>query len=345
MPDMRGKTVVVTGGNSGIGYETAAALAAMGARVIVTARNADKGRAAVGASRRALGGEGPIQLVVFDLADLASVRRGAAEILEQAPRLDVLVNNAGLIQTRRSETVDGFETTFAMNHLGPVPPHQPASRPPDGIGAGADRQRGLDGACRRPPRHALRRPPDHPPLPGHARLRAVEAGQHPLHRRARPAARGYGCHGQLPPSRHGAHRLRGRRRRPGPARLRASRSPRPSSSRRPRGPGRRSTWPLRPRSRASAAKYFVKCKAQPAQALGAGPRGGPRLWQVSEELVGLAPAQGQLSACGSWSPARRGPSAGPRSRCSRGGATRWWRPPATPALLAGLPAVQSCPST
>jgi NAD(P)-dependent dehydrogenase (short-subunit alcohol dehydrogenase family) len=120
---MQGKTVVVTGGNSGIGYETALALSAMGARVIVTARNADKGRAAVAAindaAQAAVDGSAAVQLVVFDLADLASVRRGAAEILELAPRLDVLVNNAGLIQTLRSETVDGYETTFAVNHLGP----------------------------------------------------------------------------------------------------------------------------------------------------------------------------------------------------------------------------------
>lgn len=122
MPDMEGKTVVVTGGNSGIGFETAAALAAMGARVIVTARNADKGRAAVSALTQRIGGGlggGTVQLVVFDLADLSSVRRGAAEILEQAPRLEVLVNNAGVVLSERAETVDGFEATLAINHLGP----------------------------------------------------------------------------------------------------------------------------------------------------------------------------------------------------------------------------------
>jgi NAD(P)-dependent dehydrogenase (short-subunit alcohol dehydrogenase family) len=119
VPDMKGKTVVVTGANSGIGFETAAGLAAMGARVVVTARNADKGRAAVSAITQRLGGDAQVQLVVFDLADLASVRRGAAEILELAPRLDVLVNNAGLILTERAETVDGYEATFATNHLGP----------------------------------------------------------------------------------------------------------------------------------------------------------------------------------------------------------------------------------
>jgi NAD(P)-dependent dehydrogenase (short-subunit alcohol dehydrogenase family) len=119
VPDMQGKTVVVTGGNSGIGFETAAALASMGARVLITARNADKGRAAVASITQRLQGEGQVQLVVFDLADLASVRRGAAEILEQTPRLDVLVNNAGLVLTERAETVDGYEATFAINHLGP----------------------------------------------------------------------------------------------------------------------------------------------------------------------------------------------------------------------------------
>ena len=119
MPDMKGKTVVVTGGNSGIGFETAVALASMGARVLVTARHADKGRGAVSAITQRLGGDAQVQLVVFDLADLASVRQGAAEILEQAPRLDVLVNNAGLVLTERAETVDGYEATLATNHLGP----------------------------------------------------------------------------------------------------------------------------------------------------------------------------------------------------------------------------------
>ena len=119
MPDMEGKTAVVTGGSSGIGFETAIALASMGARVLITARNADKARAAVASMSQRLQGKGQVQLVVFDLGDLASVRRGAAEILEQTPRLDVLVNNAGLVLSERSETVDGYEATFAINHLGP----------------------------------------------------------------------------------------------------------------------------------------------------------------------------------------------------------------------------------
>ncbi len=117
--DMQGKTVVVTGANSGIGFETAATLAGMGARVVVTARNADKGREAAAAIGARAGRDGAAQLVVFDLGDLASVRRGADEILDQVPRLDVLVNNAGVVLTERTETVDGYEATFAVNHLGP----------------------------------------------------------------------------------------------------------------------------------------------------------------------------------------------------------------------------------
>jgi len=116
---MQGKTVVVTGGNSGIGLETAAALGAMGARVVITARNQARGEAARAALAQRIGAAGSVELAVFDLADLSSVRTGAAEILERCPTLDVLVNNAGLILTTRTETVDGYEATLAINHLGP----------------------------------------------------------------------------------------------------------------------------------------------------------------------------------------------------------------------------------
>jgi NAD(P)-dependent dehydrogenase (short-subunit alcohol dehydrogenase family) len=120
--DMTAKTVVVTGGTSGIGLATAVALGQMGARVIITGRSAERGAAArqVIAERIAgAGGTGTVELAVFDLADLSSVRAGAAELLGRAPQLDVLVNNAGLVLSERSETVDGFESTFAINHLGP----------------------------------------------------------------------------------------------------------------------------------------------------------------------------------------------------------------------------------
>jgi NAD(P)-dependent dehydrogenase (short-subunit alcohol dehydrogenase family) len=119
---MQGKTVLVTGGNSGIGFETAASLGALGARVLITARNPARGEAAVKALTErvgAAGAGGSVELVVFDLADLSSVRTGAKEILDRCPTLDVLVNNAGLILTDRAVTVDGYEATFAINHLGP----------------------------------------------------------------------------------------------------------------------------------------------------------------------------------------------------------------------------------
>jgi NAD(P)-dependent dehydrogenase (short-subunit alcohol dehydrogenase family) len=116
---MKGKTVVVTGGNSGIGLETAVALGLKGARVIITARNPARGAAAVNEIARRIGGAGSVELVVFDLADLSSVRRGAREIVDTCPRVDVLINNAGLILSERTLTTDGYESTFAINHLGP----------------------------------------------------------------------------------------------------------------------------------------------------------------------------------------------------------------------------------
>jgi NAD(P)-dependent dehydrogenase (short-subunit alcohol dehydrogenase family) len=119
---MDGRTVVITGANSGVGKATAVALAAAGAgagaQTVITARSESRGLSALADIRRASGSD-RVDLEVFDLADLASVRRGAARILDRYDQIDVLVNNAGLVQSDRSETVDGYETTFAVNHLGP----------------------------------------------------------------------------------------------------------------------------------------------------------------------------------------------------------------------------------
>jgi len=115
---MDGRTVVVTGGNSGIGKATATALARAGARVVVTARHQGRGRQAVGDIRRDAGSDA-VDLALFDLADLSSVRSGAAELLGRYGRIDVLVNNAGVVLSDRTETVDGYEATFAVNHLAP----------------------------------------------------------------------------------------------------------------------------------------------------------------------------------------------------------------------------------
>ena len=118
VPSMDGKTVIITGGNSGIGKAAATELARAGARVVITARSLERGTAAV-AAIRAASGSSDVELSVFDLGDLSSVRSGAADLLARCPSIDVLCNNAGLILTTRTLSADGYEATFAINHLGP----------------------------------------------------------------------------------------------------------------------------------------------------------------------------------------------------------------------------------
>ncbi|KAH7972288.1 retinol dehydrogenase 14 [Rhipicephalus sanguineus] len=113
-----GKTALVTGGSSGIGYETAKALASRGARVIFTCRNMQLGRKALDSMIEASGG-GDIVLKHLDLSSLGSVRRLAYDILDSEPRLDLLVNNAGrAAPPQRTLTDDDLETTIQSNHLG-----------------------------------------------------------------------------------------------------------------------------------------------------------------------------------------------------------------------------------
>lgn len=115
---MKDKTVLVTGASQGIGKYTALALAAQGARVAIVARNVERGTAALQEISRASGSE-KIELFVADLSSLAEVRRLAAEFKARHSRLDVLVNNAGLLLPTRCVTVDGVEETFAVNHVAP----------------------------------------------------------------------------------------------------------------------------------------------------------------------------------------------------------------------------------
>ena len=112
-----GKTVLITGGNTGIGKATAIALARSGGRVVFTSRDREKGQRACEEIRRAAGNEA-VECMHLDLASLTSVRAFAAEFLARYPRLDVLVLNAGLMMGSRTETADGFETTIGVNHLG-----------------------------------------------------------------------------------------------------------------------------------------------------------------------------------------------------------------------------------
>ncbi|HEX3839428.1 MAG TPA: SDR family oxidoreductase [Acidimicrobiales bacterium] len=115
---MDGKVVVVTGSNSGIGRETAAAMATLGATTVMACRNRQKAEEAA-AYVRAASGSDDVHVVPLDLADLASVETAAAELTSRWDRLDVLVNNAGGIWSGRQDTAQGLEFTFGVNHVGP----------------------------------------------------------------------------------------------------------------------------------------------------------------------------------------------------------------------------------
>jgi NAD(P)-dependent dehydrogenase (short-subunit alcohol dehydrogenase family) len=114
---MAGRTVLVTGGTSGIGRATAAGLVAMGARVAITGR--DTGRAEAAADEIRAPGGPPVAVFIGDMSVQSEVRRLAAEVLTALPRLDVLVNNVGGFWNSRHVTPDGLERTFALNHLAP----------------------------------------------------------------------------------------------------------------------------------------------------------------------------------------------------------------------------------
>jgi retinol dehydrogenase 14 len=115
---MNGKVVLITGGTSGIGRATATALAGMGAEVVITGRNRERGEGAVEKIRREFSSD-KVSLLLADLAVQSEVRKLAEEFKERHDRLDVLINNAGLVQSKRTETADGIELTLAVNHLAP----------------------------------------------------------------------------------------------------------------------------------------------------------------------------------------------------------------------------------
>ncbi len=117
IPDQTGKVVIVTGANTGLGYIDAQELARRGAEVILACRDKGKGEAAL----RKLKNEQPeakTELMLLDLADLASVRNFASEFTSKYDKLDILINNAGLMFPPYMKTVDGFEIQFGTNHLG-----------------------------------------------------------------------------------------------------------------------------------------------------------------------------------------------------------------------------------
>jgi NAD(P)-dependent dehydrogenase (short-subunit alcohol dehydrogenase family) len=118
--DVSGKTVLVTGGNSGIGKATAVELVRRGAHVVITSRSVAKGEAALSEIQASASGHaaGTVQMRELDLASFQAIDSFAKDLVDQVPALHVLVHNAGLIQKERRETVDGFEVTFGTNHLG-----------------------------------------------------------------------------------------------------------------------------------------------------------------------------------------------------------------------------------
>lgn len=116
--DLSGKVALVTGANTGIGYVTAMNLAEKGAKVFVHGRNKSKIERAAESISKMSGGIG-VEALVADFSEMDQVRALAGEVKERTDRLDILVNNAGLILGDRVVTVDGMETTFAVNHMAP----------------------------------------------------------------------------------------------------------------------------------------------------------------------------------------------------------------------------------
>ncbi len=113
---MKDKICVITGATSGIGYATAMSLAGKGATLGLVSRNKNKGETTIKAIREKTQNKN-IELFVADLSSQAEIRRLASEIILKYPHIDVLINNAGAINPDKIETVDGIETTFAVNHL------------------------------------------------------------------------------------------------------------------------------------------------------------------------------------------------------------------------------------
>jgi NAD(P)-dependent dehydrogenase (short-subunit alcohol dehydrogenase family) len=117
IPDLTGRIAVVTGANGGLGLETTRALAGAGAHVVMAVRNQDKAAAAVTDIHLSVG-EPSLELVALDLGSQASVREAAEQILAGHERIDLLINNAGVMGIPERKTIDGYELQFGVDHLG-----------------------------------------------------------------------------------------------------------------------------------------------------------------------------------------------------------------------------------
>src|SRR5690348_3648676 len=117
IPDQTGRVAVITGSNTGLGFETAAALAEKGAHVVLAVRNLDKGKdAELLIKRRSPNAD--LALQELDLTSLESTRAAAEQLRAEHDRIDLLINNAGVMYTPKGKTKDGFELQFGTNHLG-----------------------------------------------------------------------------------------------------------------------------------------------------------------------------------------------------------------------------------
>ncbi|MGH1490681.1 MAG: oxidoreductase [Acidimicrobiales bacterium] len=117
LDDLTGKTYLITGANSGIGYEAAVHLRRANANVLLAARSVDKGTQAANELRK-VAGAGEVELVQLDLASLDSIGRAVDAVRGQTDGLDAVINNAGIMQPPQQQTADGFELQFGTNHLG-----------------------------------------------------------------------------------------------------------------------------------------------------------------------------------------------------------------------------------
>ena len=236
------------------------------------------------------GGDAQVQLVVFDLADLASVRRGAAEILEQAPRLDVLVNNAGLVLSERSETVDGFEATLATNHLGPflltnlLLERIRASAPARIVNVASTAH---NAARKGMPFDDLQSEKKYATMRVYGRSKLANI-LFTLELARRLEGSGVTANSLHPGTVRTGYG--GGRRRPRACSPSGSRSAAPFFLSPAKGARTSVYLASDPAVAGVSGEYFVKCKAKQPKRWARDPEAARRLWQVSEELVGLAPA-------------------------------------------------------
>jgi hypothetical protein len=295
--EMKGQVVAVTGANAGIGRATARALAAMGAKVLACGRDRGRLDEALASIRAEVPGAA-VTALVADLSSVNEVRGLAGQIRAQTDRLDVLINNAGVGVDRRQETVDGFELTFAVNHLAPfvlttelldlleasAPARVITVSSANHVGAKTLDLEDLQS------REALR-------LAGC--LRPLEALQRALHPRARAQAGRDRGHGQLPAPRRDRHGVRCRRR---PSRdstrgcsaCSSGFCPAPSAA-----PAPRSSWhPLRgsPRRRAGTSLTASRrSRAGWRPTTSSPPRSGARANAWRSRCLGRRPAETQQS--------------------------------------------------